>query len=189
MITTEQIICLAQPFHLATERLTLRRFTSADLESEMKQQQDPEVVRYIREPLSDEEAVIHFGESLKPYKGEESEWLGICVSRSKDNQNIGAIAFRIYILEPGVVEIGYRFDANYQGKGYATESVKALIDFLFKQVQAHKVVAFCDPRNEASFKLMEKLGMQREGYLREQYRVGETWTDELAYGLLESEWR
>lgn len=175
---------LSQGLQLHTPRLMIRRFKPSDLADEMTQQQDPEVVRYIREPLSDEEAVDYFQDSLKPYQGEEGEWLGLCVTLKEQQNHIGAISFRYELLAFAIVEIGYRFNPDFQGKGYAFEAVSSVIKFIFNHLSAHKIVARCDPRNESSYKLMEKLGMQREGLLRQHYRIGEQWTDELVYGLI-----
>ena len=187
MLALEQLIELGNHFTLTTERLNLRRFKSTDLAEEMAQQQDPEVVRYIREPMSNEEAVAYFEQFIQPYKGEENEWLGICVEQSQSGQTVGAISFRIESLEFAIFEVGYRFNPKYQGKGYATEAVGALIRLLFDQVTAHKVVAYCDPENTSSYRVMEKLGMQREGRLRQHYKVGEQWRDVYIYGVISGE--
>jgi RimJ/RimL family protein N-acetyltransferase len=62
------------------------------------------------------------------------------------------------------------------------------LDFLFEEVGSRRVLALCDSRNEPSWRLMEKLGMQREAELREHFRLGGQWCDELVYGLLRREW-
>ena len=187
MLAIEQLIKLGNEFTLQTERLNLRRFKSTDLAEEIEQQQNPDVVRYIREPMSNEEAVVYFEQFIQPYKGEENEWLGICVERAEDGQTVGAISFRIESLEFAIFEIGYRFNPKFQGKGFATEAVAAMVKCLFDTVKAHKVVAYCDPENAASYRIMEKLSMQQEGHLRQHYKVGDQWRDCLVYGIIEDE--
>lgn len=186
MLATDKIIALTAGFKLQTQRLLLRRFKVSDMADEMAQQQDPQVVRYIRAPLSDAEAIRYFEDFIKPYHGEESEQLAICVTLKDDNLAIGAISFTLLSVD-GIVEIGYRLKAQYHGKGYAFEAVNALVGFIFNELKAHKVVAYCDPRNLPSSRLMKKLGMQQEGLLRQHYKLGEQWNDELVYGLLASD--
>jgi RimJ/RimL family protein N-acetyltransferase len=69
------------------------------------------------------------------------------------------------------------------------EATSTLLRFAFEQLSLHRVEADVDPRNEASIRLLEKLGFQREGYLRERWLVGEEINDTVFYGLLRREWR
>jgi len=188
MTTIEQFVAQAANFELTTERLKLRRFKATDLADEMAQQQNLAVMRYIRTPLSDVEAIANFQDFLKTYQGQEGEWLAFCVNLNTQPGYIGAVSFRYESLDLAIVEIGYRFNPNYHGKGYAFEATRALFNFIFTQLNAHKIVAKCDPMNLPSFKVMEKLGMQREGLLRQHYKIGEDYCDELVYGLLADEW-
>lgn len=187
MVDTVQLCKIVQDLTLTSERLSIRRFVADDSALEIAAQQDREVVKYIREPLTDEQARAFFEKVIAPYEGNEGEWAGFCVERSEDNQAVGAISFRIESSASEVAEIGYRFNPDFQGKGYAFEAVRCLVDFLFAQVKVHKVVAYCDPENLPSYKLMEKLAMQREGRLRQHYRLGEQFRDVYIYGLLASE--
>jgi RimJ/RimL family protein N-acetyltransferase len=85
------------------------------------------------------------------------------------------------------VEIGYRFDPAFQGKGYAHEAVSCFVDFLFNDVKAHKITAYCVAENTGSYRLMEKIGMQREACLRKHSTLAGKWHDELVYGMFKSE--
>jgi RimJ/RimL family protein N-acetyltransferase len=189
MLTNEQMIELTKGLQLHSERLTLRPFKGSDMALEVKQSMDLQVVQYIREPLSFEAAVEHFQSFMAPWQANEDQWLGFCVVRKSDGETVGTVSFRFESLASEIVELGYRFVPAFQGKGYATEAAKTLVDFVFSEIGVHKVMAICDPRNIASYKLMEKLGMQQEGLLRQHYKIGELRTDELIYGLLHSEWR
>ena len=87
-------------------------------------------------------------------------------------------------------ELGYIFNPAYHNKGYCTEASAALLSFGFERLGAHKVVAFCDPRNTASWKVLEKLGMEKEGHFKQKafFRRDDNgeplWHDCLAYGIL-----
>jgi [ribosomal protein S5]-alanine N-acetyltransferase len=87
-------------------------------------------------------------------------------------------------------EIGYIFNPKYHNNGYATESVIAIIKYGFEQLHAHKIVAHCNPKNIPSYKVLEKAGMQREGYFKEKafFRKDKNnnpiWHDCVSYGIL-----
>jgi RimJ/RimL family protein N-acetyltransferase len=86
-------------------------------------------------------------------------------------------------------ELGWVLDPSYAGRGYATEAVEALIRICFTQLGLRRVMAGCFAANEASWRLMERVGMRRESYVVGDalHRSGE-WLDGVAYGLLAAEW-
>ena len=62
-------------------------------------------------------------------------------------------------------ELGYVFNENYHKKGYATEAARALLDDVYRNHNARRVVAMCNPQNQSSWKLLEQLKFRREGHL------------------------
>jgi RimJ/RimL family protein N-acetyltransferase len=84
--------------------------------------------------------------------------------------------------------IGYCFNKTYWGKGYATEAVRALLEFGFNRLTLHRISANCDPSNVASNRVLMKAGMKLEGRLRENLRVKGRWRDTMVYGILEREY-
>lgn len=85
-------------------------------------------------------------------------------------------------------EIGFALRSDHWGQGYMTEVTTTLIEYAFGEMNLHRIEADVDPRNEASIRLLEKLGFQREGYLRERWIVEGEICDTVFYGLLRSEW-
>jgi RimJ/RimL family protein N-acetyltransferase len=86
-------------------------------------------------------------------------------------------------------ELGYALGLKHRGQGYATEAAAALIGYGFRVLGLHRIEAITTNVNEDSWKVMERLGMNREARLREaEHRDGE-WLDTLVYGLLAREWR
>jgi aminoglycoside 6'-N-acetyltransferase len=81
-------------------------------------------------------------------------------------------------------EIGFSLATAYQGQGYATEAVRAVLHRLFAVDGLHKVEAECDARNTASARLLERVGFTREGLRRRHTWIKGEWTDDLLYGLL-----
>jgi RimJ/RimL family protein N-acetyltransferase len=88
-----------------------------------------------------------------------------------------------------MAEIGYVLDPAYAGQGYATEAVREELRICFEEVGVRRVIAQCFADNEASWKLMERVGMRREQHTRQDslHRNGE-WLDGMMYALLRDEW-
>jgi RimJ/RimL family protein N-acetyltransferase len=89
-----------------------------------------------------------------------------------------------------LVEIGYVFDPAYAGQGYATEAVGEELRICFEDLGIRRVIAQCFADNEASWRLMERVGMRREQHTKQDslHRNGE-WLDGMMYALLAEEWR
>ncbi len=85
-------------------------------------------------------------------------------------------------------EIGYALNRNFWGKGYVNETLNALLNFAFVELNLHRIEADADPRNAASIRVLERLGFQKEGYLRERWIVNGEICDTVFYGLLQSDW-
>ncbi|MBL7941753.1 MAG: GNAT family N-acetyltransferase, partial [Flavobacteriales bacterium] len=85
--------------------------------------------------------------------------------------------------------IGFTIASAYQRNGYASEAMTALLDYLFEDVDMHRVVADCDAENIGSWKTLEKLGFRREAHFVESLLIDNEYTSEFHYGLLQREWR
>jgi RimJ/RimL family protein N-acetyltransferase len=86
-------------------------------------------------------------------------------------------------------ELGYIFNPNYQGRGFATESGKIFIKYVFENLKVHKIIANCNPAHKKSWKLLERVGMKREGRLEKNIYFKEhdgkpIWQDTFVYGLV-----
>jgi RimJ/RimL family protein N-acetyltransferase len=86
-------------------------------------------------------------------------------------------------------EIGWTLDPAFGGHGYATEAAAALLGICFEQLELRRVIALCFADNEASWRLMERLGMRRETHaVRESLHRSRGWLDGYGYALLAEEW-
>jgi [ribosomal protein S5]-alanine N-acetyltransferase len=85
--------------------------------------------------------------------------------------------------------IGYILNKPHWNKGYATEAVRALVEFGFTRLALHRIAALCDPLNIGSNRVLEKAGMTLEGHLREDFPVRGRWRDTMIYAILEREWK
>jgi RimJ/RimL family protein N-acetyltransferase len=90
---------------------------------------------------------------------------------------------------PRTYEIGWVIHPDYQRRGYASEAAAALLRYGFEEMALHRIIATCQPENPASYGVMEKIGMRREGHFRQCiHRGGDLWWDEYFYALLADEW-
>lgn len=91
--------------------------------------------------------------------------------------------------------LGYIFNPDYQNKGYATEAARAVIKYAFNKLNAHRIAGHCSPENPASWKVLEKCGMKREGLSRKDFPIrtdenGNTvWLDSYDYAILDEDYR
>ena len=149
-----------------TERLILRRYKEEDLQDLFEYLSDKEVVKYEPyKPLTHDETK----ENLKWRIGTDEM---IAVELKKSHKMIGNVYMGKREFE--ALEIGYVFNRNYWGHGYAVESCKVLIKQAFSN-GIHRIYAECDPNNESSWKLLETLGFKREAHLRKNVYF---WKDE-----------
>jgi [ribosomal protein S5]-alanine N-acetyltransferase len=85
-------------------------------------------------------------------------------------------------------EIAYIINPDYWSSGYATEAANILIAFGFTELKLHRLFATCDPRNIGSSRVLEKVGMTKEGRIREELWIKDGWRDSLLFSILEQEW-
>lgn len=173
-----------------TARLTLRSFEDADTFVFAGYRSDPEVARYQGwdAPFSMELAT-RFIEAMKATTpGIPGEWYQIAIVLKSSGEMIGDCAFHLLAEDARQAEIGFTISRDYQGKGYATEAVQGLLDHLFQTYHLHRVRANCDPENEASAGLLERVGMRHEGRFIESLWFKGRYTGEDWYAILRREW-
>ncbi|MCB0580227.1 MAG: GNAT family N-acetyltransferase [Phaeodactylibacter sp.] len=177
--------------HLHTPRLLLRWLCPDDLEDFLEYRSDPAVLRYqSMSPMSRAQAARFIKSQAHKALGKAGAYQQIGIERQSDGKLVGDCALKLRAGEPRIAEVGYTVNPAFQGQGYATEAVGALVGELFGRLGIHKVAALVDARNPASFRVLEKLGFAREAHLRQSYfdPIDGDWFDEYWYGLLREEW-
>lgn len=172
---------------LYTDRLRIRSLQDHDWENFLALHLDPDINRYVRIPEPVE--VIHqkFEQRAKTWSYTSGDWLTLVIESLETDEFIGLTGFHCQHLEEQRAEVGYLLAHASHGKGYATESLQAVIDWACLSLQVHKFVGYCAKDNIASARVMEKCGFQLEGVFRQQFKIGDLWLDECAYGLLADE--
>lgn len=163
-------------FHpLVTERLTLRRSIAADAPIIAAYRQDPEVNRYQGWDRTDEESIRQQIEEMTGRApGEPGGWVQLTVEDTNTGDVIGDVGLSPADGEPGVLKIGYTLAPAYQGRGYATEAVRALMAYAFETLGAGAIQAYALEKNVPSVKLMQRVGMSLAGRFQHE-EDGEVW--------------
>lgn len=173
--------------NLFTERCLIRKLERKDITALFSYRSLPEVYKYQSwqpKTLADAEAFVE--KNLLSIENTPDTWLQLAICL-RDGSMIGDIG--IHFLEDNdQVELGYTLSPEYQGKGYAIESIRALIDHIFADLHKHRIEASVDPENERSIVLLERLGFRKEAHFLESFRVDGGWKDDCRYGILRKEW-
>jgi len=101
---------------------------------------------------------------------------------------IGTVALVSTSWTMGYSEIGYMLSENHQGRGLGTAAVSLFVDKIFRESSLERLFATISVENEASIRLVTRLGFTREGLLREHFLIEGRRIDELVYGILRREW-
>jgi len=113
----------------------------------------------------------------------DEKWFFI---EKKDGGRIGSISCG---PEGKAMEIGYNLIPSERGKGFGTEAVKIMVDYLFLSKEIVRIQAHIDPRNVASQKVLERTGFRKEGTIRKSMFIRGEWRDLFLYSILREEWR
>jgi RimJ/RimL family protein N-acetyltransferase len=177
-------------FPVETERLMLREFRADDEQDIHAYASDPEVVRLlIWGPNTLDATKTFLAGALK----EQEQWpratVSLAVELKGGRRVIGSIGLRVKDEKNCAADIGYVLNRAYWGQGYMVEAGRAVLDAAFRRLGLHRVWATCDPRNRASYRVMEKLGMRREAHFRKDVMEKGEWRDSYLYAILAEEWR
>ncbi|MFO7537497.1 MAG: GNAT family N-acetyltransferase [Chloroflexota bacterium] len=175
---------------LESKRLILRPFQDADIEAFSAYRSDPDIARYQswEPPVTLEQATRFVNDMKHARPGVQGEWYQWAVERKAAAGLIGDCAFQIMAPDPRQAEIGFTFAPAYQGQGFAAEAVSRLLDYLFGDLNLHRVVAITDAENRAAARLLERLGLRHEGTFVENIWFKGAWGSEFSYALLHREW-
>lgn len=105
-----------------------------------------------------------------------------------ENRLIGDMGIIFTGHEKMQTEIGCTLNKDFQAKGYATEALAAMVNYLFVSLKKHRVVASVDPRNKPSIRLIERLGFRKEAHFKKSYFLRGEWVDDIIYALLDKDW-
>lgn len=173
---------------LKTDRLNIRELTLADIDN---------VHELFSLPETDEFNTLGIPENIETTKKLLEEWLSMQKQEPRnsyvlgidknDDNFIGLIALNLGKLKYRTAEVWFKIHKDFWRNGYTTEALKKLLDFGFSELKLHRIEAGCAVENIASIKVLEKVGMTREGMKRKKLPIRGEWKDNYFYGILEED--
>lgn len=175
---------------LRTPRLRLREFVEGDAVFTNAYESDAEVVRYQSHgPQSLDESVARVRSSIAASIESPRVVFDFAVVVHSEARLVGRCGFKITSIEQREAMLWYVVDRSEWGKGYITEAARAVVQLAFEVVGLHRIFVDVDPRNGASLRVAEKLGMRREARFLENMWLKGEWTDSVIMAILDREYR
>ena len=177
------------PLPITTPRLVLRRLAPNDWKGLLELMSDEEFFRYTEGAPLDEDGVLRWLESdahVKLTSREQTFYLGIEVQQGSKFAGYLSLAFS----DPQRLQITFSLCLNrsFQRQGFGREAVAAFLDFCFAGIKLHRVAGWCDAHNTAACRLLEKVGLRREGEFVKNRLVRGEWANSVWYALLAEEY-
>ncbi len=173
---------------LETKRLVLRRFSIADATAHYELRSNEEAMEFMdRPPCESKEAALKdIKETHQNFRDKKGIWWVLADKRN--NKFIGYVGFKDINQKDKSAEIGYVLHPDYWASGWMTEAIAAVLNFMFEELNLHRVVGNINPKNEASRGILKKIGFQKEAYFRQDYYFNGEFLDSEIYGLLADEY-
>jgi len=174
---------------IQTNRLLLREFVDSDWIAVHEYSSDPEVCEYMEwGPNSVRETKEFLKRAVRAAKDTPRFGYDLAITDLKSRALLGAVGLALIGYPANQALIGYVLARQYWGQGIMSEAVKAMIGFGFGTLKLHRICAACDPRNVASYRVMERCGMRREAHFIEDKMIKGKWRDHFYYSVLSREW-
>ena len=176
---------------LASQRITIRRFHADDAAAFAAYRSDPDVARYqaweVPYPLEKARRFIESLEGAAP--GATGTWFQFAVALTSTGLLIGDCGLCPTRRDPSRAELGFTFARAYQGKGYASEAVRCLLEYAFTSLALQRVFAISQTQNDAARRLLERLGFRGHGHFVEDATVKGDTDGELIFERLQKDWK
>jgi RimJ/RimL family protein N-acetyltransferase len=182
---------LRPDYPITTARLLLRPYAETDFDGLYDMLGRADVNRYLyteaRTPDEVRALIKNRLDNLTLEKGGDHLSLAVALREAPETP-IGTAMLSWASEEHRQGEVGYTVHPDHQGKGYATEVTRAMVDLGFRGIDLHRIIGRLDARNIASRRVLEKSGMRVEAHLVENEWVKGEWCSEIVCAVLRSEW-
>ena len=177
--------------NLTTERLNLNPVSENDILNIFNLQSLEETAKFNTSgiPKNIDETKSTVKNWIIENNKENFEKLIFKVELRETNQFIGLIGINLGKKHYKNAEVWFQYDYKFWNKGYATESLRKVLDFGFQQLKLHRIEAGCAVENIGSISVLEKVGMQREAHTRKLLPLKSGWSDNYGYAILSTDER
>ena len=174
---------------ILTERLRIRRLELSDAEAMFGYRSDPLVTRFQSWEPGAVGELREFISGLSEIDVDTpGRWYQLGLFVRESGEMAGDCGIHVQAHDPRQVEIGITLARAFQGRGLATEALRALLGYLFTTLGKHRVYGSVDPRNAPSLALLERVGMRREAHFVESLWFREAWADDVIFAMLRREY-
>jgi RimJ/RimL family protein N-acetyltransferase len=175
---------------LETKRLILRDFRIEDWKAVHDYAANPRTVTYVPwGPNSADQTIEFVRKSIEDASRPNRRTFELAIVLRDEDRLIGGAGLRLSGTPNRDAGMGYVVHPSFWGRGIASETASAVIEFGFRRCGLQRIWAECDPANTASARVLEKVGMIREGLLRQHKWYKEDWRDSYLYSVLYPEWK
>ena len=175
---------------IETKRLVLRDFRIEDWKAVHEYAADPKAVATLPwGPNSADQTIEFVRTAIADAARLNRRKFEMAMVLRDEDRLVGGVGLRLSGTENRDADMGYVVNPAFWKRGLATEAAAAIVEFGFRQHGLHRIWAICDPDNAASARVLEKIGMIREGRLRQHKWYKEDWRDSYLYSILYPEWK
>ncbi|MDN5476856.1 MAG: GNAT family N-acetyltransferase [Chryseobacterium sp.] len=177
--------------NLKTERLNLKPISEIDIENIYELQRLEQTAQFntSKIPNSITDTKITVEKWITENNKEKTKQFTFTVELIEENKFIGLIGITLGKEHYKNAEVWFQYHYNFWNKGYATESLRKIIDFGFENLKLHRIEAGCAIENIGSINVLEKVGMLREGHTRSLLPLKSGWSDNYGYAMLSTDER
>lgn len=177
---------MSNEIELKTDRLLLRPIKAEDAKAIFDYRSDSETNKYQGWIPKTIEDVDGFLKRISSEINKTDTWFQFAIVEIETNDIIGDLG--IHFLDDEQAEIGCTLSKKHHGKGYATEALRSVMNYLFNKLNKHRIIASIDPLNVSSIGLVERLNFRKEAHFKESLLINGEWVDDIVYAILKKEW-
>lgn len=174
--------------NIHSKRVLIRPIHSKDALEVFSYRSNFKVNKYQNWIPSTMEEVNRFIDKNPNAFNEPHTWFQLVIEKKDSHKVIGDIGVHFEGEQNLQCELGCTINEKYQHQGFASEALKAVIDYLFHHLKKHRVKTSIDPNNLPSIQLMERLNFRKEAHFRENLYFKRKWIDDVRYAMLQKEW-
>ncbi|HLM67309.1 MAG TPA: GNAT family protein, partial [Longimicrobium sp.] len=174
---------------LRTPRLVLREFTAEDWTATHAYQQDPRYLRYYDRAGVTEREAQAFIYTFILWQGEQPRTRAqLAITIARTGELIGNVGLRRDHPDDRMADMGYELSPTHWGRGFATEAARAMVNLGFGAWGLHRIHAHCVAENEASARVLTRVGLRQEARLRDHQFFKDRFWDVTIFGMMRDEW-
>jgi RimJ/RimL family protein N-acetyltransferase len=176
--------------HLQSKRIYLRPILLPDAREIFSYRSDPEINQFQTwQPKTLEEVEEFINNRIVVEPNKRNTWFQLSICKIGTGEIIGDCGLHFLNNDDKQVEFGITIKRDYQGCGYATETMTLLFEYLFRDLKKHRIIASVDPDNIASIRLCERMKMRKEAHFIKSIWFNDRWVDDVVYAILDHEWK